>query len=336
MKKIFLIAEMSYGQSAWSFKHVFEKNWYDVMAYEIFEQYFPQNKWRGLLDKVAWGLNLLCNMVRINLFFPFAQIEQYQPDVIFIFKWTHIFSSTIQELRKRFPKVKLVNCNLDHPFVDYNTSMSYIKSIKYYDIHLTCKKYVMRTMESAWAKKMSYITCRYDEKLMPTDTQVTENDRKKYACDILFIGTRDHKRDQILWRIAEKFDVKIYGNNRDRSCDPAIKKAWQWVAIYGEEFVKAVKVAKINFNILRLQDKYSLNLKNMEIPWCGWVLLTEWSEEIEELFAESKASIYTWKNRDEIEEKINNILTREYKDTQIDTRFEINHVFAWFLKDLED
>jgi len=57
-------------------------------------------------------------------------------------------------------------------------------------------------------------------------------------------------------------------------------------------------------------------------------LLTEWSEEIEELFAESKASIYTWKNRDEIEEKINNILTHENKDTQIDARFEINHVFA--------
>jgi len=88
-------------------------------------------------------------MIRLNIFFPFAKITAYQPDVIFIFKGTHIFSSTVQKLRKEFPKAKLINYNLDHPFVDYNTSMSYIRSIKYYDIHLTCKKYVLRTMESA-------------------------------------------------------------------------------------------------------------------------------------------------------------------------------------------
>lgn len=74
---------------------------------------------------------------------------------------------------------------------------------------------------------MSYITCRYDEKLMKTDTIVTEEDRQTYACDILFIGTRDPKREQIMGRLAEKYNVKIYGNNRDRSSDPAVTKARQ-------------------------------------------------------------------------------------------------------------
>lgn len=285
IKKIFLIAELEYGQAGRSFKQTFEKLWHQVVAYESMVYPFPQTKRVGVWSKIAAWLNLIWSIIRINLFFPRASIRTCRPDMVLIFKWTILLPQTVQKIKRLiWPDAELVNRNPDNPFADYNTSMRYLQSIKYYDEHITFAKHLKTTLETVWAKKATWIPFWYDPVLMPEEwVIITEEDKQKYACEVLFVGTRDEKREEVLGRICERYVVKIFGNNRDRCTNGRVRHCVVWRAIYGKEFVKAVKIAKINLNILRTQNKYSHNMRNIEIPGCGGVLLTERSQEAQDL-----------------------------------------------------
>jgi len=310
MKKIFLIAIDTFGQAWRSFKKEFEKMWYKVEGYNNFIQYFPQTKRKGILSKFAGGMNLLINTIRVNFFFPWKRLKTFNPDIILVFKWTNFYCSTIKKIKKKQTNSLFWNRNADNPFADYNTSMSYLKSIKYYDFHITFAKHLKKTLETVWAKKVIWLPFRHDPSLMPSNTSITDMDKKKYNCDVLFVGTWDKKRERILSKICDKFDVKIFWNNWDRAKNKAIKDSIQSKAIYWKEIVKAFKIAKINLNILRTQNKYSHNLRNMEVPWCGWVLLTERSNEIEELFKDNKQIFYR-KNEENISIKVKEIINQK-------------------------
>lgn len=78
-------------------------------------------------------------------------------------------------------------------------------------------------------------------------------------------------------------------------------------------------------------------MRNMEVPGCGGLLLTERSEEIDELFANSDVALYTWKDQKELLVHIENILRKYPKSISStkDKRFEITHVCRDFLTALD-
>ncbi len=339
--RILMIAEMPYGQAGWSFKHAFEEIWAQVMTIESFIFYLPQTKFNWLLSKLAAGINVVLNRVRLNLFFPRKKVISFDPKLILVLKGTHLHPNTVKKLKNKFwSNAKLVNWNFDSPFADYNTTSWYLSSIPLYDVHVTFAHYLQPLLTQAGAQKTIWMPFWYDEKLMPTGN-ITISDEEKgiYACDLLFIGTRDKEREIILSWIVNKHNVKIIWNNRDRCSDVNVKKSVIMHAIYGDEFVKAARCAKVNLNILRAQNVGSHNMRNIEIPACGGVLLTQWSNEIEEL-SKWTPNIYYRRSKEELLTQLATLVSTSNVNVELTQQFRekyaIQAILQSFLTKLQE
>ncbi len=116
----------------------------------------------------------------------------------------------------------------------------------------------------------------------------------KFACDVAFIGRavspgNDYSRAEFLMRLAEKFHVRVWGQDWERFAGPL---NWDGTTVYGADFARVCASAKIVLDIKpKMWDAsvgvYSSNRLVRQIA-CGGFSLSRGTVENKQMFREGE------------------------------------------------
>jgi spore maturation protein CgeB len=233
------------------------------------------------------------------------------PDAALFLKGETVYASTVRRLREplragaeRGPL--LLQWFPDGPFNTEarNATPDSIASIPLFDIYYIYARSLLEPLRAAGARRAEYLPFCYDPDMLRPPASVSEEERRRYATDVVFAGTWEPMREWWLDRVAD-CGLSVWGNSWERAAaaSPA-RGAWKGNAVYGEEISKLFAVSRIHLNFLREQNRDSNNVRSFEIPGFGGFLLTQRSrEQAGELFREGE-EIACFDTVEELREKI--------------------------------
>ncbi|MBU4376675.1 MAG: glycosyltransferase, partial [Candidatus Omnitrophica bacterium] len=231
-------------------------------------------------------------------------VKDCNPELIFIHKGQGIFPGTLKKI-KADTQALLFIFNPDDPFnTNRGASSEFIrKSISIYDVYFIWSKALMPRLKYAGARRVEYLPFACDPGLSYR-SPLTEEDRKTYGSDIVFVGNWDEERERWLSEL-EGYNFTIWGAEYwgKRCKNKFLKSCWKGRTAIGDEMSKTAQSSKINLNILRLQNKGSQNMRTFEIPGCGGFMLHERSDEVTGFFEEGKEAEY-FASIEEMKDKI--------------------------------
>lgn len=143
--------------------------------------------------------------------------------------------------------------------------------------------------------------------------------QRQYKQDIVFVGGWTKKRQEILENLT-KFSIAIYGPKwrRKNIFNFRFKQMIKDKGIWGENLVRLYNSTKIALNISAWStEKFSgLNLRVFDIPACGSLLITEYSDELREYFKFGE-EIETFRDINELNDKLSYYLKNDLERERI-------------------
>ncbi len=312
--KLLLVCEYWYGTGGWSYKKYLEQLGCEVHVFDYRTIYFSV----GYRTPIVSAVTRRFNRRMMNDAFVKC-VADLKPDVILILKGETLYQSSLLEVKKKNHPI-LLQWYPDSPFnVEVkNATKDSIASIPLFDCYFIYAKSLIQPLEEHGAQRVEYLPFCYDPEMLTLPEQISNEDKKKYATNVVFAGTWEPMREWWLEKITE-FDLSVWGNMWDQmKVDSPLKSKWKGTAVYGEEISKLFAVSRIHLNFLREQNKDSNNVRTFEIPGFGGFLLTQRSkEQAEELFLEGR-EIACFETVDELKEKIRYYLEHEdERDTHV-------------------
>jgi hypothetical protein len=274
-------------------KHIPVQNWY-------YDHYY-----KSTVHKIITRLGLSTIQRRIQERTK-AEIGNEQFDLVWVFKGMELTPKTIIHLGKSTRR--LINFNPDNPFIfsgkgSGNKNVS--KSIPLFDEHFTYDHQVKVKIESEFGIKCTLVPFGYDPEAI-TIEELNEVDEILAVC---FVGNPDAYRTQVLREILENgLPLHLYGHDWSKYLnhpnliihDP----------VYEKEYYRTLRKYRVQLNIMRVHNLESHNMRSIEVPGCGGIMLAPRTKDHEAFFEEGKDAFF-YKDTIELISKANDILKME-------------------------
>jgi spore maturation protein CgeB len=209
-------------------------------------------------------------------------------DFLFVMKGTDLKVSMLRTIKDKNKDLKLICFNPDDPFNKASSNLDIVSSIPLYDYYCIWTKLLNDRLRKEGAKEILYLPFGIDSTIIyPIETL--------YQYDISFIGNGDSERHRLIKELNDEitkrgliFKVHVFGNNW-----PFMgKNIFVHGQINGIDFLKTISASRINLNLLRRQNKNSINMRTFEIPGANGFMIHEESEEAKTFFTEDNEVIY--------------------------------------------
>ncbi len=237
------------------------------------------------------------------------EATSHRPDVIFMPKGENIHSRAVKIALQR-TGAKLITWYPDHPFKADMTSMNMLRNLPRYDLFYIWGKFLVESIQAAGAERVEYLPFCFDPCAHPTEVGITPEDRRKYSCEVCFVGAWDREREKDLAPLSA-FDLALWGPGWEEnvSADSPLRAKIRGGGLYNEDLVKTYRCSSVVFNHLRQHNGSAHNMRAMEIAGIGGgVQLVRRTPELsEELFDEEK-HLLCFGSREEMSEKVRNAL----------------------------
>jgi len=248
-------------------------------------------------------------------------VGQLRPEFLLVFKGMFVRAESIAAIRATG-----VRAYCFYPDVSFRTHGPTLPAaLQQYDWVFSTKTFGLRDMrEQLGVTRSSVLRHAYDPDLhRPVD--LTDADRREYACDVSFIGTWSPKKERLLTTLTDRrphLTVRVWGNqwnraNRSTSLRPSLAQR----AVVGEEYVRAIVASKINLAIMSERRTGAssgdlLTSRSFHIPACGGFMLHERTDELSDVLTENE-SVACFSGADEMIEKIDLYLADNTARVQI-------------------
>ena len=224
-----------------------------------------------------------------------------------------IKKNTLNILRNK--KINIILYSSDNLSKIHNLSINLLRCMKLYDSVILTKSTDMKNKKLIFLakdqKKFFFVRKAFDPHLHRKNKK---KGKKKYQ--ISFIGTFEKFRYKSLIYVAnklkknnKKIKINVWGNGwpkRNFNC-PNLKI--NNFPVYDKNFVNIVHNSSINLNFLRkINDDISTD-RTSEIPACGSFMLSEYTDEQNEIFENGKEASY-FENDEDLYKKIIYFLNR--------------------------
>ena len=148
--------------------------------------------------------------------------------------------------------------------------------------------------------------------------EITPRDRRRFPHEVLFIGTWMPERGPFLQELLKAgVPLAIYGNDWQKAPEwPALQSAWRGPAIYGDDYLKAIQLAKVSLGLLSKGNRDLHTTRTFEIPYCGGLLCAERTSEHLQLYQEDVEAVY-WSDVKECIDKCQKLLNDDKMRTEI-------------------
>jgi hypothetical protein len=209
-------------------------------------------------------------------------------DFLFVMKGTDIKTQTLKLIKDENPSLKLICFNPDDPFNEASSNSDIVSSIPLYDYYCIWTRHLDYQLREAGANEIIYLPFGVDNEIIyPVDAE--------FQYDISFIGNGDTERHQLVKALNDeivkknlKFKVHIFGNNWHITSKQVVFHGQRT----GIELLKTISASKINLNLLRKQNKNSINMRTFEIPAANGFMLHEASEEAKMFFIDNEEVVF--------------------------------------------
>ena len=223
-----------------------------------------------------------------------------QPDVIFIYRGTHILPQTIQKLHILLPKVFIIGYNNDDPFSPHYPEWfwrHFIESIPLLDLVLAYRVHNIQEFYRAGARHVELMRSWFvpEQNFPLISSQIEE---KKFGCDIVFIGHYEPDgRISYLEEIERAgWRLKIFGSsgnwNKAVSKSKLLRHHLPIQPVWGQDYNSALGGAKIALCFFSKLNRDSYTRRCFEIPASGTLMLSEFSEDMSLMFAKNKEVVF--------------------------------------------
>lgn len=216
-------------------------------------------------------------------------LKDYDPDIFFVFKGDYLFPETLTEIKKK--GIKVIIFNPDNPLPNNaNFRPEHIPIAKKADYYFIWSRRTAEIINKKGVKNVKYLPFAWDPKVYP----YIESNKPVY--DVVFIGGWSKNREKILERVAQNFDLKIWGPDYwaiKTDSNSAVRKAWKGKSVIGEEASKIISRSKIVINILREQNlPDGTNMRTFEVPGAGGFQLSNFSIGAAQIYSDGLAGAY--------------------------------------------
>jgi spore maturation protein CgeB len=248
-------------------------------AQHMFYNFYQKN----ILNKVTYRLGLSTILKIINEKFK-NDVEQFEPDLIWIFKGMEILPDSLKWAKSR--NIKLVNFNGDSPFIfsgrgSGNSNVT--NSISLYDLFLTYSREDKRTMESRHKIRSEILPFGFDL----SNTLFKECSRIEEVKGVCFLGNPDSHRGDFLNKLAAKnIKIDVYGNNWNKFVKHANIRVFD--PIYGDDFWRVLRRYRVQLNLMRPHNPTTHNMRSFEAGGIGAIQLAPNTQDHQFYFKENE------------------------------------------------
>jgi spore maturation protein CgeB len=215
-----------------------------------------------------------------------AQIKQFKPDVI--------FDADLMAFSKHIKKELRSHCKLLIGESGY--ALPKRIDLSAYDILLSCDPAYVEVFKASGLNAYYWPHAFEDSVLDEIDISSIKKTR-----GIVFTGSvgRYHKlRREIILEASKQLPIEVFGKFDDAPSNLNVKPA-----VFGDEMLKILASAQISFNShYDIAERYAANMRLFEATGVGSCLLTDWKENLHELFALDR-EVISYKNVKECIEK---------------------------------
>ena len=217
--------------------------------------------------------------------------RQWRPDVFFTTKASAIEPETLIKIKSM--GIRTVNWYLENAY--HTGYWSWVlRTGPFYDLFIKMDSSALPQFKSDYLP----VAIKPERYRAP---DLTEDEKRKYQCDIFFAGSFDKDREELLSSIKD-YNLKVFGDKKWQ--ESLLKDFYHGGPLPLEEFIKACFCAKICVNIQVKPDTCrGLNLRDFEVPATGNFLLSHYRPDMEELFVIGK-EIEVFRDEQELKEKI--------------------------------
>jgi spore maturation protein CgeB len=195
-------------------------------------------------------------------------------------------------------------------FIKQNSSKNFIKSLNYFDAYYSVDRGNIenkKIIERVNNYLLSHPTINKDSIIKKISNSSLD------LSEINFIGYYDKKRIEYLSYLGNSgIKIKIYGNGWNLCKNKNYKNLSFHDPVYGFDYQKLINNSLVSINFLRDFTKDVVNLKSIEIPAYGGLLLSEYTEYQDKLFEDNKEAFY-FSTKEDLLEKINYIQNNKEK-----------------------
>ena len=316
-KKILIAGEWQFEMYEEAVSNAFLQLGFHVANFK-WGQYFSEYAKKGYLQSLnsrAQNKYMYGYLVKkLNKDFIQA-VELNLPDIIFIYRSSHLYPETLFFIKKKYPNIYLISYNNDDPFSQLYPWWKwrhFFKTIPICDLILSFRESNISKYYTYGAKQVDLFRGYYVPALH-RQLEKSEFENTEFPCDVIFVGhyEADGRFEMIESLAQDGIDVKIYGPNGATK-----KNGWGEVILNseklnkqrirflkGEEYVKAINAAKIGLCFLSKLNNDTYTTRCFEIPACGTALFSEWSEDLEMIF-ENGVNTVLFKTKKELVEKV--------------------------------
>jgi hypothetical protein len=262
--------------------------------------------WRKFQDKFIVGPIL----GKINRDF-IKKVVECKPDLISVYRGTHITKGTLRTIKKRFPEIFLVSHNEDDPFTEghpYWLWRHFLASIPEYDLVLAHRLRNIKQYEQAGAKNVKFLRSWYAPERTHAVT-LSEEDKLKFESDVVFAGhyEADGRIDLLEEIVKNGYKLRLFGPGK--YWDPVLQESdllrhlGPVQMVWGEDYNKVLCGAKVALCFFSKLNCDTYTRRCFEIPATQTVLLSEYSDELATLYQAGVEADF-FKSKDELMQKL--------------------------------
>lgn len=220
----------------------------------------------------------------------FYQTQRNAYDLIAVIKGRELTMALLEAGRRSQAGSVWVNINPDDPFGSIHSgtsSLNILEAIPFFDVYYTWSRALVPRLLEAGSRRAVYLPFGYDPILHWTPKEGFPSPSR----EVCFVGTWDRERESLLEPLAG-YDLRISGGRWEslRRGSPLREKVVSG-PIAGERLCEAISRAGVSLNLLRPQNRGSHNMRTLEIPAIGGLMLTTRSAEQAEFFPENEACL---------------------------------------------
>lgn len=247
---------------------------------------------------------------RINHDFISKTIE-FRPDVVFVYRGTHINADALQAVKTAIPHCVLVGYNNDDPFAPSQPKYlwrHFMAAIPHYDLMLAYRHANLSMLKSAGAKRVELMRSWYvADRNYPVELNQAE--QLKFATDVVFVGhfEPDQRLDFLEEIVRQGFSLRIFGPTKywakPLTKSAILRNLAPTQMVWGADYNHALCGAKVALCFLSKLNRDTYTRRCFEIPATKTLMLSEYSDDLASLYSEGVEADY-FRDKKELIQKI--------------------------------
>jgi hypothetical protein len=242
-------------------------------------------------NKFIWGPQLYkLNRDLIQM------VCRFIPDLIFIYRGTHITPSTIINIKKKISGCKIFGYNNDDPFASGHPPWlwrHFLRAVPEYDLMLAYRHHNLEQYRKIGARQVELLRS-WSVPWINHPLDMTKEDMMRYGCDIVFVGHYEPDCRVALLEsvISRGWHLRLYGPGYD--WDPVISRSLYLAGqipvrlVWGDDYNRALCGARIALCFLSKLNRDTYTRRCFEIPATRTLMISEYTEDLASLFREGE------------------------------------------------